>query len=118
VKKPVSIRVRCPSCAEVRIDAQKLTIRVCTDTKQWSYCFLCPVCGYAVAQESDNGMLAEISGMGVTTVVWHLPGELSEPRPSGLPFTWDDLLDFHLLLRHDAPMPGVGRDELALDQDS
>ncbi len=85
MKKPVSIRVRCPSCADVRIDATKLTIRVCTDTKQWSYCFLCPACGYAVAHDSDNGMLAEISGMGVKTVVWHLPGELSEPKPGGPP---------------------------------
>jgi len=118
MKKPVSIRVRCPSCAEVRIDATKLTIRVCTDTKQWSYCFLCPACGYAVARDSDNGMLAEISGMGVKTVVWHLPGELSEPKPSGPPFTWDDLLDFHLSLQDDGQMRVVARDELAVDQDS
>jgi hypothetical protein len=118
MNKPVSIRVRCPSCADVRIDATRLTIRVCTDTKQWSYCFLCPVCGHAVAHESDNGMLAEISGMGVKTVVWHLPGELSEPKPGGRPFTWDDLLDFHLLLQDDRRLGVVAPGELAVDQDS
>jgi len=63
-------------------------------------------------------MLAEISGMGVKTVVWHLPGELSEPKPSGAAFTWDDLLDFHLLLQDDGRMQVVVRDELAFDQDS
>jgi hypothetical protein len=79
---------------------------------------LCPACGYAVAHDSDNGMLAEISGMGVKTVVWHLPGELSEPKPAGPPFTWDDLLDFHLSLQDDEQMQVVARDELAVDQDS
>jgi hypothetical protein len=118
MKKPVPVRVRCPSCADVRIDARNLTIRVCTDTKQWSYCFRCPACGYAVAHDSDNGVLAEISGMGVTTVVWHLPAELSEPRPTGPPFTWDDVLDFHLFLADDPPLTDAGRDGLALGQHS
>jgi hypothetical protein len=38
---------------------------------------------------------------GVRQVEWRWPDELSEPR-DGPTLTFDDLLDFHLLLRDDA----------------
>jgi hypothetical protein len=34
--------------------------------------------------------------------VWHLPAELWEARPTGAPVSYDDLLDFHLMLQDDS----------------
>jgi hypothetical protein len=34
--------------------------------------------------------------------VWHLPAELWEPKSNGAPVSYDDLLDFHLMLQDDA----------------
>ena len=38
---------------------------------------------------------------------WRLPRELFEPRPTGPPFTTDDLLDYHLLLEGSFDLNGL-----------
>jgi len=52
--------------------------------------------------------------LGVQVTTWRLPGELFEPRPSGPPFTLDDVLDFHLLLKSEQIPDGRNRSDADL----
>ena len=92
-----TIRANCPSCGDVQLTADDLTVRVCADDERGSYCFRCPDCQGAVAKEASRRIVDLLVSSGVRMQVWRLPAELSESRV-GAPLTPDDLLDFHLLL--------------------
>ena len=92
-----TIRANCPSCGDVQLTADDLTVRVCADDERGSYCFRCPDCQGAVAKEASRRIVDLLVSSGVRMQVWRLPAELSESRV-GEPLTPDDLLDFHLLL--------------------
>ena len=92
-----TIRANCPSCGDVQLTADDLTVRVCADDERGSYCFRCPDCRQAVAKEASRRIVDLLVSSGVRMQVWRLPAELSESR-IGPPLTPDDLLDFHLLL--------------------
>jgi hypothetical protein len=94
------IKADCPGCGVVRLRAADLTVRVCTDDGSAAYCFLCDECGAAVTHPVAAGVADLLVGAGVRQVEWSLPDE-RDRRPDGPPFTPDDLLDFHLLLRSD-----------------
>ena len=92
-----TIRANCPSCGDVQLTADDLTVRVCADDERGSYCFHCPECNGAVAKEASRRIVDLLVSSGVRMQVWRLPAELTEAR-IGAPLTPDDLLDFHLLL--------------------
>jgi hypothetical protein len=92
-----TIRANCPSCGDVQLRADDLTVRVCSDDEAGSYNFRCPSCAQAVAKEASRRIVDLLVSSGVRMEVWRLPAELSEPRV-GPPISPDDLLDFHLLL--------------------
>ena len=92
-----TIRANCPSCGDVQLTADDLTVRVCADDERGSYCFRCPDCRQAVAKEASRRIVDLLVSSGVRMQVWRLPAELTESR-IGPPLTPDDLLDFHLLL--------------------
>jgi hypothetical protein len=92
-----TIRANCPSCGDVQLTADDLTVRVCADDERGSYCFQCPECRGAVAKEASRRIVDLLVSSGVRMQVWRLPAELTEAR-IGAPLTPDDLLDFHLLL--------------------
>lgn len=92
-----TIRANCPSCGDVQLTADDLTVRVCADDERGSYCFRCPDCQGAVAKEASRRIVDLLVSSGVRMQVWRLPAELNESRV-GAPLTPDDLLDFHLLL--------------------
>ena len=92
-----TIRANCPSCGDVQLTADDLTVRVCADDERGSYCFQCPECRGAVAKEASRRIVDLLVSSGVRMQVWRLPAELTETR-IGAPLTPDDLLDFHLLL--------------------
>ena len=92
-----TIRANCPSCGDVQLTADDLTVRVSADDERGSYCFRCPDCQGAVAKEASRRIVDLLVSSGVRMQVWRLPAELSESRV-GAPLTPDDLLDFHLLL--------------------
>lgn len=92
-----TIRANCPSCGDVQLTADDLTVRVCADDERGSYCFQCPECSAAVAKEASRRIVDLLVSSGVRMQVWRLPAELTEAR-IGAPLTPDDLLDFHLLL--------------------
>ena len=96
-----TIRANCPSCGDVQLTADDLTVRVCSDDERGSYNFRCPECRRAVAKEASRRIVDLLVSSGVRMQVWRLPAELAEGRV-GPPLTPDDLLDFHLLLQDDA----------------
>ena len=96
-----TIRANCPSCGDVQLTADDLTVRVCADDESGSYCFLCPDCRCAVAKEASRRIVDLLVSSGVRMQVWRLPAELAESR-LGPPLTPDDLLDFHLHLQDSA----------------
>jgi hypothetical protein len=100
VSAVTTIRANCPSCGDVQLTAEDLTVRVCADDERGSYCFRCPDCQRAVAKEASRRIVDLLVSSGVRMQVWRLPAELSESRV-GPPLKPDDLLDFHLLLQHD-----------------
>jgi hypothetical protein len=95
-----TIRANCPSCGDVQLRAADLTVRVCSDDEQGSYCFQCPSCAQAVAKDASRRIVDLLVSSGVRMEVWRLPAELSEAH-TGDPLSPDDLLDFHLLLGQD-----------------
>ncbi len=93
-----TIRANCPSCGDVQLRANDLTVRVCSDDESGSYCFRCPDCEMPVAKEASRRIVDLLVGSGVRMQVWRLPAELREHRP-GPSLEPDDLLDFHLHLQ-------------------
>ena len=49
-----TIRANCPTCGDVQLTADDLTVRVCADDERGSYCFRCPDCRQAVAKEASR----------------------------------------------------------------
>ena len=93
-----TIRATCPTCADVELTTRDLRVQVCSDTNQGSYTFQCPTCHMAVAKQAEPRIIDLLVSSGVNMQVWHLPAELSEHKV-GLPFSWDDVLEFHDLLQ-------------------
>ena len=54
---------------------------------------------HATAYDSSAKALDLLVTLGAPVEQWHMPAELGEARPAGPALTWDDLLDFHLLLQ-------------------
>ncbi|MGQ0824377.1 MAG: hypothetical protein ACT4OX_04965 [Actinomycetota bacterium] len=101
-----TIRANCPSCGDVQLTADDLTVRVCADDERGSYCFRCPECQRAVAKEASRRIVDLLVSSGVRMQVWRLPAELTETR-LGPPLRPDDLLDFHLLLAEEGWFDGL-----------
>ena len=95
--KVATIRATCPTCAYVELSTGDLRVQVCSDNSQGSYCFRCPTCRLAVSKQAEPRIVDLLVSAGVGVRLWRLPAELHEPK-SGLPLTWDDVLEFHDLL--------------------
>jgi endogenous inhibitor of DNA gyrase (YacG/DUF329 family) len=95
------IRASCPTCGDVELTTNDVVLRICGDDNSGTYTFTCPVCEASVVKPAEQHILDLLAASGVRVVVWTLPAELSE-RPSGEPFTHDDLLDFHAMLEDDS----------------
>lgn len=92
-----TIRASCPTCGDVELTVEDVTVLVCADDNQGSYAFRCPECLLAVSKGAEPRIVDLLVSSGVRMTVWHLPAELSEVH-LGDPISHDDLLDFHLLL--------------------
>ena len=86
-----TIRANCPSCGDVQLRASDLTVRVCSDDEQGSYCFQCPTCAQAVAKDASRRIVDLLVSSGVRMEVWRMPAELTERqgRPAGAATRWD-----------------------------
>ena len=92
-----TIRATCPTCGEVELTPDDIELRVCTHSPASYYQFSCPLCSEQVQKPADDRVVQLLISGGVSATVWELPEEANETR-SGPVFTFDDLLDLHLLL--------------------
>lgn len=90
-----TIRVTCPTCGDIELTQQDVTVQVCTTNNQGSYTFRCPECGMATSKPASSRIIDLLVSGGVRLSVWHMPAELDEPK-NGEPIDHDDILDFHL----------------------
>jgi uncharacterized Zn finger protein len=95
-----TIRASCPTCGDVELTTRDVTVRVCAADNRGSYSFRCPDCRGMVSKEAEPRVVDLLVSSGVELHVWQLPAELFEAK-RGEPLTWDDLLDFHDLLKGD-----------------
>ena len=92
------IRATCGECGDVELGTRDLVVRLCEDTESGTYVFRCPNCALPVVRPADRPTIDLLVSSGCRLEVWNMPAELIEPRPPGLPFTHDDLIDFHEVL--------------------
>lgn len=95
-----TIRASCPTCGDVELTSRDVTVQVCAANNQGSYAFRCPECTFAVSKLAEQRIVDLLVSSGVRLSVWNLPAEMEEPR-YGPAISYDDLLDFHLLLQQD-----------------
>ncbi len=96
-----TIKASCPSCGEVELTSDDVTLKVCNQAPLSYYAFTCPACRSEVRKPADNHVVSLLMSGGVRAEVLEIPAEALEPR-AGAPLTYDDLLDFALqLTSHD-----------------
>ena len=96
-----TVRAQCPSCGDVALQIDELTVRVCADgVTAGEYRFRCPGCRDTVTRPASERIVDLLVSAGATQETWRWPAELKE-RPGGPPLTPDDLLDLHVMLDED-----------------
>jgi hypothetical protein len=96
-----TIRASCPDCGDVELTTSDMTVRVCSEDQRGAYAFRCPSCEMAVTKAAEPRIVDLLVSSGVELQVWTVPSELRESKPTGAPFTHDDLLAFHEMLQED-----------------
>ena len=91
------IRATCSDCGDVELGTRDLVVRLCEDTESGTYVFRCPSCDTPVVRPADRSTIDVLVSSGCRLELWNMPAEL-EQRPTGGPFTHDDLIDFHEIL--------------------
>ena len=98
------VLVPCPNCRSVNVPSQDITLQFHQGAlieHAWSYRYRCPRCAQLITtplrHHRHRTDLQSICGQ---VQIIGRPAELDEPR-TGLAITADDVLDFHLDLRHD-----------------
>ena len=93
------VKATCPSCGDIELAPADLELRVCaTSSDASTYHFTCTECENVIVKSaSDSRIVTLLASVGVPTVHWELPAELSETH-DGPPLTLDDLIDLRLAL--------------------
>lgn len=108
-----AIRIKCPTCGEVDLAPDEMSLFVASSGEQGSYCFTCPECSLEVDRPANRKTVALLIAAGVeTTPIPHdaervLPLEDRSPDPHAAPFTLDDVIEFHFLLQDDGTLAGL-----------
>ena len=92
------VKATCPTCGDVELAPTELELRLCSTPAASTYVFTCPECDKVIAKPAADGRIVTLLGsVGVPTVRWDLPAELTETH-DGPPLTLDDLIDLRLAL--------------------
>jgi hypothetical protein len=92
------IRATCGDCGNIELGTRDVVVRLCEADDSGTYVFRCPRCAFPVVHPADRSTIDLLVSAGVRLEVWSMPAELTEPRPFGEPFAYDDLIDFHNML--------------------
>ena len=105
-----TIRANCPTCGQVDLPAEEISLEVADGGDRGRYAFTCPDCSADITRAADRKVVDLLRAAGATpndaeaseptTVA--LPAEDRSPRPDAPAFTMDDLIDLHFLLQDDA----------------
>lgn len=90
------IRATCPTCGDIRLSADDVTIRTCVGYPGGEYRWKCK-CGIVVKWADENIINVLRSSM-VKEEVWELPLEIME-RPMDGTLAEDDLIDLELAFK-------------------
>lgn len=92
-----TIKASCPTCGEVELTPEDVSLMVCSHQPLSYYAFECPTCCCEVRKPADDHVVSLLISGGVPAQVWDLPAEALEAK-NGPALTYDDLLDFALHL--------------------
>jgi hypothetical protein len=105
-----TIRTTCPRCGEVDMGPEAISLSVRSNGREGSYRFTCPSCADGVEKRADRKIVALLVSAGVDldrpdaddAPTGELFDDVFGPRPTGPPFSSDDVIEFHYLLQDDA----------------
>ena len=85
------------------MDASLVLLTLHGDSGEGTYSFVCPVCEDVIEKPADRKIVTLLRSAGVETSEGQPTAATApeESRPEGPPFTLDDVIDFHFLLRQD-----------------
>ena len=93
-----TIKATCPMCGEVELTATEVRLVVCSVDTMSYYAFDCPGCVDEIRKPADPRIVALLLTGGVQATQWTIPAEALETK-FGPALSYDDLLDFALLLQ-------------------
>lgn len=88
------IRASCPTCGDVDIAPDAMTVMLCSSNGEASYVYRCPACKMVVSKAVDRRIVEILVSSGVRIHFWRLPEE-SDEEITGPPVDFDDLIEFH-----------------------
>jgi hypothetical protein len=105
------IRTTCPTCGQVDLGAEAISLQVAHGGEQGEYAFTCPECSVEVSKLADSKIIGLLIAAGASAQetpaepaerqLPPLPPEDRSPSPDASAFTLDDVIDFHFLLQDD-----------------
>ena len=103
-----TIRTNCPTCGEVDLSPEAISLEVAGDGDRGRYAFTCPDCSADITRAADRRAVSLLLAAGATShrtaapATTALPDEDRNPCPDAPAFTLDDLIDLHFLLQDEA----------------
>ncbi|MGQ0825495.1 MAG: hypothetical protein ACT4OX_10810 [Actinomycetota bacterium] len=105
-RRAYELWITCGNCGDVVVPAERCDLQVMTYLDRHSVAYRCPGCGQRDACVVTPAIANRLCAVGFVASYSEPAAELLERRPTGPPFTWDDLLTFHeQLARGDVPRP-------------
>lgn len=100
------IRTTCPTCGEVDIAPDAVLLYLPPARDRWFYSFTCPACGRGVHHAATREIVATLVAAGEkATAQAGISLEDRAPDPTAPPFTLDDLIELHFLLKDELTIP-------------
>ena len=105
-----TIRTNCPTCGQVDLSAEAISLEVAGSGDRGRYAFTCPDCSADITRAADRTAVRLLLAAGATSqgvdapaeTAASLPAEDRNPSPDAPAFTLDDLIDLHFLLQDQA----------------
>jgi hypothetical protein len=105
-----TIRTKCPTCGDVDLRADAISMFLAPTGDEGEYSFTCPTCSESVCKPASRRTAALLLAAGVQ------PAELTDPATTAIEFedlspdptapvpTLDDVIAFHFLLEDDVAL--------------
>ena len=90
------VRVTCPACGVVRVPANRVVLRNCTDDQSWSYRALCSQCETMFVARTPSELALPAIAAGLPVELWTLP--VLSGRYAGSAIHAVDAMELHLAL--------------------